>query len=228
MNFAPFCSWDSMSPSASCEFLISSRAEIKYHARFDELERVDETAVDLSELFLVVAVIILELAIAGTSIKTRTFGERIVVASGNAVVLGVFIGTFGKLFREVNIIEAGSECTSAKRSSGAKMQAVALQTQRAAEAVVSIIRIRADRTKVSASQFISTSSSLMLEILSFSEDLNDFKVIAAAQEDQLAILVHLAAITIITSGRRSFIDTILRQFVTDSKRGRAIFTRQTD
>mgnify|MGYP007114086118 CR=1 FL=1 len=190
MNFAPFCSWDSMSPSTCCEFQISSRAEIKHHARFDALERVDETAVDLSELILVASVIILGLAITRTSIKARTFGERIIVASGNAIVLGVGIGFFSKLFREVNIIEAGSERTSAKRSSGAKMQAVALQAQRTADAVARISRIHADRTKVSASQFISTSSSLMLEILSFSEDLNDFKVIAAAQEDQLACLLY--------------------------------------
>ena len=82
-----------MSPSACCEFPISSRAEIKYHARLDELERVDETAVDLSELILVASVIILGLAITRTSIKARAFGERIIVASGNAIVLGSASGS---------------------------------------------------------------------------------------------------------------------------------------
>lgn len=58
-----------MSPSASCEFQISSRAEIKYHARLDELERVDETAVNLGNLSLIAGVVILDLTITGASIN---------------------------------------------------------------------------------------------------------------------------------------------------------------
>ena len=85
MNFAPFCSWDSMSPSTCCEFLISSRAEIKYHARLDELERVDETAVDLGELSLVARVISLGLTITRTNINTGTFGERVVITGRRTV-----------------------------------------------------------------------------------------------------------------------------------------------
>lgn len=105
MNFAPFCSWDSMSPSTSCEFQISSRAEIKYHARLDELERVDETAVDLGELILVARVISLGLAITCTSIKARAFGERVVITGRDAVELIVLISLSVEFFRVIYVIE---------------------------------------------------------------------------------------------------------------------------
>ena len=207
MNFAPFCSWDSMSPSTCCEFLISSRAEIKYHARLDELERVDETAVDLSELILVARIIILKLAITGTSIKARAFGKRIVVASGNAVVLGVFISLINSFFRQVHIVKTSCQRTTSERSSSTQVQTVALQTQ-------------LTQTEFCGCIITCINSRLMLEVLRFGKELNNFKVVVAANEDQLPILIK--------STCAIGVSTILRQFVTDSKRGGTIFTGQAN
>ena len=85
------------------------------------------------------------------------------------------------------------------------MQTVALQTQ-------SIL--------AKSFGFTSIGSRLMLEVLRFGKELNNFKVVVAAQEDQLPILIKSTFATVV--------NTILRQFVTDSKRGGAIFTGQTD
>jgi hypothetical protein len=73
--------------------------------------------------------------------------------------------------------------------------------------------------KVFGFQFPSTGSRLMLKVLCFSKELNNFEIIVAANEDQLPILIESTF---------AIVNTILRQFVTDRKRGGAIFTGQTD
>lgn len=158
-----------MSPSTCCEFRISSRAEIKYHVRLDELERVDETAVDLSELILVARVISLGLAITCTSIKARAFGKRIIVASGNAIVLGVGISLTNLFLREIHIVQTRRQRTTNERCGRTKVQAVALEAQSTV-------------AKVFGFQFPSTGSRLMLKVLCFSKELNNFEIIVAANE----------------------------------------------
>lgn len=195
MNFAPFCSWDSMSPSTCCEFQISSRAEIKYHARLDELERVDETAVDLSDLSLIAGVVILDLTITGASINTRTFRERIVVASRSTVVLEVHILVFNLLVSCIRVVQTSRQGTGAQRSSSTEMQAIALH-------IADIVFKGIAET---------SNSGLMLEILTFNKELNNFEIIVAAQEDQLAVFVEFTANT---CGSAS---TVFGQLIANSK-----------
>ena len=209
MNFAPFCSWDSMSPSTCCEFQISSRAEIKYHARLDELERVDETAVNLGNLSLIAGVVILDLTITGASINTRTFRERIVVASRSTVVLEVHILVFNLLVSCIRVVQTSRQGTGAQRSSSTEMQAIALHI--------------ADNAFKGIAE--TSNSGLMLEILTFNEELHNFEIIVAAQEDQLAVLVELTPQRITLTIK---LNTVLRQFIADCELGRTIFTRQAD
>lgn len=209
MNFAPFCSWDSMSPSTCCEFQISSREEIKYHARLDELERVDETAVDLSNLSLNAGIVILDLAITSTGIHARTFGERVVVAGRSTVVLEVHILRNIRLVSCIRVVKTGRQSTGAQRSSSTEMQAIALHI-----------------TDVVFKGIVETSNSgLMLEILTFNEELHNFEIIVAAHEDQLAVLVELTPQRITITIK---LNTILRQFIADCELGRTIFTRLAD
>lgn len=148
-----------MSPSTCCEFQISSRVEIKYHARLDELERVDETAVDLSDLSLIAGVVILDLTITGASINTRTFRERIVVASRSTVVLEVHILVFNLLVSCIRVVQTSRQGTGAQRSSSTEMQAIALHI--------------ADNAFKGIAE--TSNSGLMLEILTFNKELNNFE-----------------------------------------------------
>ena len=181
-----------MSPSTCCEFLISSRAEIKYHARLDELERVDETAVDLGDLSLVARVISLGLTITRTSINTGTFGERVAITGRHTVELKVF-------FRVIYVIETRRQRTTNERSSRTQVQTIALQAQ----------CIFAE--SCSLTPLIGIESRLMLEVLRFGEKLNNFKVVIATLEDPLAVLSKFTANT---SGIAS---TVFGQLIADSK-----------
>lgn len=188
-----------MSPSTCCEFLISSRAEIKYHARLDELERVDETAVDLGDLSLVARVISLGLTITRTSINTGTFGERVVITGRHTVELKVLISLSVEFFRVIYVIETRRQRTTNERSSRTQVQTIALQAQ----------CIFAE--SCSLTPLIGIESRLMLEVLRFGEKLNNFKVVIATQEDQLAVLSKFTANT---SGIAS---TVFGQLIADSK-----------
>ena len=183
-----------MSPSTCCEFLISSRAEIKYHARLDELERVDETAVDLGDLSLVARG-----AITRTSINTGTFGERVVITGRHTVELKVLISLSVEFFRVIYVIETRRQRTTNERSSRTQVQTIALQAQ----------CIFAE--SCSLTPLIGIESRLMLEVLRFGEKLNNFKVVIATQEDQLAVLSKFTANT---SGIAS---TVFGQLIADSK-----------
>ena len=67
----------------------------------------------------------------------------------------------------------------------------------------------------------SSCRSLILKVLSFSEKLHNFKVVVAADEDQMTVFVELTAIarqiSAASSNTSHFISTILRQFITNSE-----------
>ena len=101
------------------------------------------------------------------------------------------------LIREVCVIQTGRQGTGTNRGSRTNMQAIALQ------ATVTF-------------GINGSCSSLILKVLSFSEELHNFKVVVAADEDQMTIFVELTTVARQNITSR-FVYTILRQFITNSE-----------
>lgn len=153
------------------------------------------------------------LTITRTNIQTRTFGERIVVASREAPESRIYIKAFNLVLnRAVNIIETCRHSTCTDRSDCTEMKSVALHSLKA-------LNTREIRS-IDISHVKSRCSELSLVILSLCEDLHHLEVIVAADKNEVTIILWELASAIL--------NTILSQFVTDSELGGTIFTSKTD
>ena len=177
-----------------------------------------EAEVSLNELVLSVVLIVRHLvagfnAVAGADIEHGTLREVVLIASGEAVVVALFLlsTSLEAVLFEVGVVAADRDETAGNRHLGAEVEAVALH------AVGGVAAGGNERIK-------RRGFNEAVEVLAHREDLGNAEVIVAAEEEDVGVRVELAVNNRASGSSRT--RTVLREFVGSDELGRAVFTRQ--